>query len=196
MGITNNLPKPRRVGSLFCPRFTTPKASIHQCGVPEGIKAKSVTHPNEQGFTLIELIVVLVIVILGFSAIAISMSSGNDSAEIKASARDIISALRYARGQALMTHEEITIDFDLEDNSYTVSNRDKIYSVPDEISLTVVTAQNELTGQGQGSIRFYGDGSSTGGRVTLERDKAKLQIDINWLTGACELNDTFDDADQ
>ncbi|TAL52774.1 MAG: type II secretion system protein GspH [Methylovulum sp.] len=153
-------------------------------------------YPKQQGFTLIELIVVLVIVILGFSAIGISLSSGNDTAEIKAVARDIVSALRYARGQALMDHQEITLSFDLEENSYTLSNRDKIYTIPDEISLTVVTAQSELTGQGQGNIRFYPDGSSTGGRVTLERDKAKLQIDINWLTGACELNDTFDDADR
>ncbi|MDO9106246.1 MAG: GspH/FimT family protein [Methylovulum sp.] len=152
-------------------------------------------YPKEQGFTLIELIVVLVIVILGFSAIGISMSSGHDTAEIKAAARDMVSALRYARGQALMDHEETTVDFDLEENSYTISSRDKVYTVPDEISLTVVTAQSELTGQGQGSIRFYADGSSTGGRVTLERDKAKLQIDINWLTGACELSDTFDDTD-
>jgi len=151
-------------------------------------------YPKEQGFTLIELIIMLVIVILGFSAIGISISSGNDAAEIKAAARDIVSALRYARGQALMDHEETTVAFDLEENSYTVSNRDKIYTIPDDISLTVVTAQSELTGQGQGNIRFYADGSSTGGRVTLERDKAKLQIDINWLTGACELNDTFDDT--
>lgn len=150
--------------------------------------------PKQQGFTLIELIIVLVIVILGFSAIGISISSGNDAAQIKAAARDIVSALRYARGQALMDHEETTVAFDLEENSYTVSNRDKIYTIPDDISLTVVTAQSELTGQGQGNIRFYADGSSTGGRVTLERDKAKLQIDINWLTGACELSDTFDDT--
>ncbi|MCF7986719.1 MAG: GspH/FimT family protein [Methylovulum sp.] len=149
---------------------------------------------QQQGFTLIEVIVVLVIVILGFSAIGVNISSGNDTAKMKAAAHDIVSALRYARGQALMDHEPTTVDFDLEHNSYTVSNRDKVFNIPDEISLTVVTAQSELTGQGQGSIRFYGDGSSTGGRVTLERDKAKLQIDINWLTGASELSDTFDEA--
>lgn len=151
-------------------------------------------HHAQQGFTLIEVIVVLVIVILGFSAIGVNISSGNDTAKMQAAAHDIVSALRYARGQALMDHEPTTVDFDLENNSYTVSNRDKVFNIPDEISLTVVTAQSELTGQDQGSIRFYGDGSSTGGRVTLERDKAKLQIDINWLTGASELSDTFDEA--
>lgn len=146
-----------------------------------------------QGFTLIELIVVLVIVIIGFAAISIGISSGHDTAEIKAAARDVLSALRFARGEALMAHEETTVDFDLENNTYTVSHRDKVYDIPEEVSLTVVTAQSELTGQGMGSIRFFADGSSTGGRVTLERETAKWQIDINWLTGAAELNDTFDD---
>jgi general secretion pathway protein H len=154
---------------------------------------KCTVHNQAQGFTLIEVIVVLVIVILGFSAIGISMSSGRSTAEIKAAARDIVSALRYARGQALMDHEETTVAFDLEHNSYAVSNRDKIYTIPDDISLTVVTAQSEMTGQGQGNIRFFADGSSSGGRVTLERDTAKWQIDINWLTGASELSDTFDE---
>lgn len=162
-----------------------------------GIRAFPVCLPKlgkSKGFTLIELIVVLVIVILGFAAIGISMSSGHDTAEIKAAARDIVSALRFARGEALMNHEQTTVDFDLENNSYTVSHRDKVYGIPQAISLTVVTAQSELTGQGQGSIRFFADGSSTGGRVTLERETAKWQIDVNWLTGAAELKDTLDDG--
>lgn len=94
-----------------------------------------------------------------------------------------------------MDHEETTVAFDLEENSYTVSGRDKIYTIPNDIALTVVTAQSELTGQGQGSIRFFADGSSTGGRVTLERGQSKWQIDINWLTGQIELNDALQETD-
>jgi general secretion pathway protein H len=37
------------------------------------------------------------------------------------------------------------------------------------------------------SIRFFADGSSTGGRITLEREHAAWKIDINWLTGQIEL---------
>ncbi len=131
----------------------------------------------------------LVIVILGFSAMGISMSSGNDATETKAAARDIVSALRYARGEALIAHQDIALTLDLEHNSYTLSNRDKIYEIPQAIDVTVVTAQSELTGQGQGSIRFFADGSATGGRITLERNAIKWQIDINWLTGQIELAD-------
>jgi general secretion pathway protein H len=144
---------------------------------------------KNQGFTLLELTVVLFIVVLGFSAIGINLSSGNDSTEIKAVARDIVSALRYARGQALISHEEITLTLDLEENSYSVSNRDKTYTIPQTIDVTLVTAQNELTGNGRGSIRFFADGSSTGGRVTLERSNSSWQIDINWLTGQIELEE-------
>jgi general secretion pathway protein H len=141
----------------------------------------------QRGFTLLELTVVLLVVVLGFSVIGLNLSSGNDSTEIKAAARDIVSALRYARGQALMTRQETTVTVDLSDNSYTVSGRDKRFSLPKAINLTVVTAQTELTGEGTANIRFFADGSSTGGRVTLERGQAKWKIDINWLTGQVEL---------
>jgi general secretion pathway protein H len=140
-----------------------------------------------QGFTLLELTVVLLVVVLGFSAIGINLSSGNDATKIKAAARDVVSALRYVRGQALMTRQETTLTLDLSDNSYTVSGRDKIYQIPESITLTVVTAQDELTGAGMAAIRFFADGSSTGGRITLELNSTAWKIDINWLTGQIEL---------
>ena len=145
-------------------------------------------HLNK-GFTLLELIVVLFIVVLGFSVVGINLSSGNDATGLKVAARDIVSALRYARGQALISRQEMTVTLDLAENTYTVSGRDKIYSIPKAIDITVVTAQDEVT-EGQGSIRFFADGSSTGGRITLELGKAGWQIDINWLTGQIELEDT------
>lgn len=140
-----------------------------------------------QGFTIIELLIVLVITVLGFAVVAINMSGGRDTLEIKAAVMDIVSALRYVRGQALMTHRDTALTIDLESNSYTVSGREQVHLIPESISVTVVTAQSELTGKGQGSIRFFPDGSSTGGRITLENAKAVWQIDINSLTGQTEL---------
>jgi general secretion pathway protein H len=145
-------------------------------------------HLNK-GFTLLELVVVLFIVVLGFSVVGINLSSGNDATELKVAARDIVSALRFARGQALISHQETTVTLDLAENTYTVSGRDRIYPIPKAIDVTVVTAQSELT-EGSAGIRFFADGSSTGGRITLELGKATWQIDINWLTGQIELDDT------
>jgi general secretion pathway protein H len=143
----------------------------------------------DNGFTLLELIVVLFIVVLGFSVVGINLSSGNDATELKVAARDIVSALRFARGQALISHQETTVTLDLAENTYTVSGRNKVYSLAKAIDVTVVTAQNEIT-EGLGSIRFFADSSSTGGSITLERGKAAWKIVINWLTGQIELDDT------
>jgi len=145
-------------------------------------------HLNK-GFTLLELMVVLFIVVLGFAVIGINLSSGKDSTEFKSVARDIVSALRYARGQALMTHQETAVTFDLAENNYKVTERGTVYTIPQTIDLTLVTAQTELSGEGQGSIRFFADGSSSGGRITLERANQAWKIDINWLTGLIELED-------
>lgn len=86
-----------------------------------------------------------------------------------------------------MTHQEATVALNLSDNSYTVSGRDKLYQISEAIDVTVVTAQSELSGKGTAGIRFFDDGSSTGGRITLERGQASWKIDINWLTGQIEL---------
>ncbi len=150
-------------------------------------KADSLSLSRVGGFTLLELVVVLFIVVLGFSVVGINLSSGNEPTEIKAAARDIVSALRYARGQALMSHQETTLALDLAENNYTVSGRDRVYIIPKTIDVTLVTAQSELRGEGLGNIRFFADGSSTGGRITLERGNTAWQIDINWLTGQIEL---------
>ena len=148
----------------------------------------------QQGFTLVEMIVVLVIIVLGTAIVSFNFSSGNDRTEIKAAARDVVSTLRYARGESLIIHRETTVDFDLSGNSYAVSSQDRVYTIPETIALTIVTAESEMTGQDQASIRFYPDGSATGGRITLERSTAKWQIDINWLTGHIELTDALDDT--
>ena len=147
---------------------------------------------SSKGFTLLELLLVLFVVILGFSVIGLNISSGNDATSHQSAARDLVSALRFAKGQALISHKETTVTLDLKDNSYTVTGRDKVFTIPENIALTVVTAQEELTKDDIASIRFFADGSSTGGRIKLERNAVTWQIDINWLTGQIELENTSD----
>lgn len=141
----------------------------------------------KRGFTLLELLLVLFVVILGFAVIGLNISSGGDATRLQSAARDLVSALRFAKGEALISHRETTVTLDLNENTYTVSERDKTYSLPENIELTVVTAQEELEGEGLANIRFFPDGSSTGGRIKLELNGALWQIDINWLTGQIDI---------
>lgn len=142
-----------------------------------------------RGFTLIELTVVMLIVVLGFSVIGTNISSGNQSSQLKAISRDLASALRYARGQALISHDEIAVAINLAENTYQVSNRDKVYHFSDEIDVTLVIAQEEFEGEEIGHLRFYADGSSSGGRITLEWGNLVNKVDVNWLSGKVEITD-------
>lgn len=124
---------------------------------------------SNAGFTLLELIVVLAIVALGYSAVAVNFSSGNDAMALKAAARDLTSGLRYVRSQAMLSHESATLDFNLSNNSYSLTGQKKIYTLPENIDVTINTAKEELH-DGVAKLRFFPDGSSIGGRVTLEKN--------------------------
>ena len=143
---------------------------------------------SNAGFTLIELIVVLAIVALGYSAVAVNFSSGNDAMALKAAARDLTSGLRYVRSQAMLSHETATLDFNLSNNSYSLTGQKKIYMLPENIDVTINTAKEELH-DGVAKLRFFPDGSSIGGRVTLEKKSHVQEININWLTGHVTLTE-------
>ncbi len=138
---------------------------------------------QQKGFTLIELAVVLLIMVLGMGVVGISISSGNQSSQMKATIRDLGSALRYARGQALISGKEVSVDVNLANNSYRVSNRRKTYHFSNEIDVTLEIAQDEFKEGEIAQIRFYADGSSSGGRITLEWEALIYHIDVNWLSG-------------
>lgn len=141
------------------------------------------------GFTLIELSVVLFVMVIGFGVIAVNFSSGHSRTEINAAAREMVSALRYARGQALLSRNDVIVTLNFDDNTYSISSRDRIYRLPDDMRLTLFTAQTEISGAAEAGIRFFADGSSTGGRLTLESGDRLKKIDINWLTGHVEILD-------
>lgn len=126
--------------------------------------------------------IVLGIMVLGFGAVAVNMSAGNETRELKAAARDLASGLRYVRSQAMITHTQATLNFDLSDNHYTLTGQNKIHRIPSDIEISVKTAQEDLN-DGVAKLRFFPDGSATGGRITLEKNKLSQEININWLTG-------------
>jgi general secretion pathway protein H len=141
-----------------------------------------------QGFTLVEMIIVLVISVLGFAVLGGNISSGNQTTKIQTVANDIASALHYAQGEALLTHIPVSVAINLDENTYRISNVQKVYKINPEIEVSLVVASDEVVG-GEGQIRFFEDGSSTGGRITLEWGNQLRRLDVNWITGEVTIKD-------
>jgi len=137
---------------------------------------------RQSGFTLLEIIVVMVMiaVILGF--FSSGMMKSLDKAKIRAVSKDLVSAMRYTRGQAVTKHEQKTISFNVEDKTYKAP-RKKMVTIPEEMEIYVYTAASDIANDSVGSIRFFSDGSSTGGWVKLVHGDKVWKINVNWLTG-------------
>ena len=61
--------------------------------------------------------------------------------------------------------------------------------MPKNVEVKLFTAQSELTDANTGSIRFFPDGGSTGGRITVMANERKYAVDVNWLTGQVTILD-------
>jgi general secretion pathway protein H len=145
------------------------------------------------GFTLLEMMIVLVIAGLLVAVAAPNFGPMLARAQLYSATRDIASALRHARGQAVVRGRETTFELNVHKGRYRISDRGKIFSLPGEVKLSLYTTESETLDEGTGRIRFFPDGSATGGRVTLAAGGQKRFVDVNWLTGEVRLREEADE---
>jgi general secretion pathway protein H len=50
--------------------------------------------------------------------------------------------------------------------------------------LSITSAREDQPDGHTGRIRFFPDGSSTGGHIVLQRGARRWQVNVAWLTGA------------
>ena len=143
----------------------------------------------QAGFTLIELLVVTVIMVMAYSLAGPLVSSGVSSTELKASARQLAAGLRKARSDAVSQRRETVLTLDVQNRRFQLSGDSRIYRLPKEVEVKLFTAQSELVDSNAGSIRFFPDGGSTGGRITVATKQRQYAVDVNWLTGQVAILD-------
>ena len=134
------------------------------------------------GFTLVELLVVLVIMGLITAIAAPYFGRLAPRLEARATAREVVSVLRSARGLAIRDNREVAVVVDLEDRFMAIGADRRLEFGP-RMGVRLLTGTAELIDGGSGRIRFYPDGTSTGGRVTVSDDGRDYDVRIEWLTG-------------
>lgn len=142
------------------------------------------------GFTLLELVVVLVIAGLFFSLGAPRVSALYDTMQYREAVRELVSAAKNARRQAFASGQPMDLLIDTDTNRYALTShaqdidKESFEQLPEVLEIRVIYAAEVSPSPGLAAIRFYPTGGSSGGEIAVVRSTgAGVQLIIDWLLG-------------
>ena len=112
------------------------------------------------------------------------LSGMSDATALRGAARQLAAGLRSARNQAVTRQQEAVLTLDLAQRRFGVSGDPRVIALPASVALKLYTAQSERLDQATANLRFFPDGSSTGGAITVSGPKIAYRVNVDWLTGA------------
>jgi prepilin-type N-terminal cleavage/methylation domain-containing protein len=163
---------------------------------------------KNKGFSLMELIIVLTILVLSVSLVASSFSNLSGTIELKAAAKKVSGILRYYRSEAVNKGLVYQVLFDSESKAVKVQSisiaepaADKgedekkeeetpktLYGLPKAVQMKDLDFTSPQYPCDLPAIEFYPNGGSNGGSVLFSSpDKGGYRIKVNFLTGMVEI---------
>ncbi|HJP99873.1 MAG TPA: GspH/FimT family pseudopilin [Rhodanobacteraceae bacterium] len=138
--------------------------------------------PRSLGFTLIEMLAVIVLIAIAVTVTAVSLH-GRGRGQLDAAAQRVAAGLRDTRTRAMATSHPQGFTVDLRDHSFAAPGREP-RRLPADAAVQVTSAAEDTTQAGVARIRFFPDGSSSGGHIELSEAHRTVRVDVDWLTGA------------
>lgn len=135
----------------------------------------------EAGFTLIEVLAAVVILALALGSITVQLSRPADRMTLEALAAETASRARTARDTAMRSGRESVLRVDLGRRVIAAETGTPV-AFPEDVTITVFASRIDTAGA-ISDIRFFPDGSSTGGVIRLDGAGGQHEIRINWFTG-------------
>ena len=133
--------------------------------------------------------VVLVVMGLIIAMVPIAFRQVMPGLELQAAAREVAAAFREARSMAIRNNTEAFVLLDVDERTYQLGENLPEQTLSSGLELELVAAASERIDDSQGRVRFFPDGTSTGGRLTLTQNERKYYVVVDWLTGRVELVD-------
>ena len=109
-------------------------------------------------------------------------STGLDEAAAR-----LADGLRATREEAILQQQERVFAVDVNKRAFASSTAEFVPFDP-ALDISLLTAKSELIGESTGGIRFFPDGSSTGGRIGLRLLGDRAAVNVRWSTGAVTLD--------
>ncbi|MGH6918512.1 MAG: GspH/FimT family pseudopilin [Geminicoccaceae bacterium] len=137
---------------------------------------------NQRGFTLLELLVVLAIIGFVVTLVPGFVLQSQPQLDVEVAARAMAQGLRQVRSEAILHNRPQAFALDVEARVFRAGEQTPV-RIDDGIALSFEAARSQLLGEAVGQIRFFPDGSSTGGLIRLIQGEALADVRSDWLTG-------------
>lgn len=134
------------------------------------------------GFTLLELMVAFAIAGVILAVGAPATYKLYQSAQFRTAIKQTQGLLEAARYRAIVSGRQVTVYVSVDDKKVYIPKRQPV-SIADSVALQVTAAQEVKSENGDAGIRFYPDGSSTGGTISFERNDKIISLQVGWLLG-------------
>jgi general secretion pathway protein H len=135
------------------------------------------------GFTLFELLVVMVVLALTYAAVSTLYRTPSASVQLKAAARLTASRLRDLRAAAMTTGSERVATIDVNGRVIRFGDGRAPLDIDKSIAIAVTGAESERRSATTAGVRFFPNGSSSGATIVLRSERQAYEVRINWLTG-------------
>ena len=143
--------------------------------------------PSKRGFSLFELLIVLILVALAAGVVMPSFSRGLRGLELETAGRDLITRMKQVRSRAIARQEVsriILVSSQDGPDYYVLANEfeqeQNRFLLPDRVSIQVQEEQFEGP---LARINFYPNGRSSGGSFYLQNETREIEIWVDPITG-------------
>lgn len=149
------------------------------------LTALSMQANKHKGFSLLELMIVLVLTAMLAGVVATSLSQGPT---LRKNAREVAASLRQTRTLAIMQQKQMVWRMNIETQKFWIDGAKRPpKNVHPQVQAKVLTSANEAQKPGEAGIRFFPDGSSVGGKVELSHKQQIYHINVEWISGRVTL---------
>ena len=142
-----------------------------------------ISRTGDRGFTLIELLTVLAVLSLVMMLVVPRFGSGSGQTALLAAGERLATALQATRAAAMMNGRPATLSIDIEQRRFAGPSDLATGTLPPDVDVAVLADFGDLLSDQRANLRFFPDGTSTGGRVVLTGDSGSVRVAIQWLTG-------------
>jgi len=143
---------------------------------------------KKNGFTLLEIIMVLSLMTLILGLSAVFFAGSLPSVKANAAGRELTAMIRQARSLAHMKMESQTVMIDLDNRTYGIEGRE-IKTLPPDLLVSITDPLAGEIAHGKYPLVFHPTGGMGGGTITLSRGKRAMRIELDPITGAVMIRD-------